>query len=485
MNLHRKALVGLAAGILLLPAIAAASPLHLAVDMQAKGLTMASAGVGTIGLGAGSRNLTVNIQGTVVFARLYWAGRQAPCDEDGGGNCAATFTPYRDQQMMFNGNPVTGTIIGSEGQPISGSGPILDIGYYADVTRYVAAAGNGTHTFTFSDGDIANNLWRLDGAGLIVGYLDPADLNTYRAIIWDGLDFAYGKDPVAGDTQTTDPVVINHGINMSPRTADLIIFSGDNVANRPDRIDISNNASLYETLDASQGQMYDADIHPINIPAGVGTTTVQIFSAPVQNANPDSILWQVAALRVQQLDTGKPICKLTATRTGPPAQIDITVQDTDTGLASIVVTKSNNADTPVPPFTVGDTSPIVITSTKIDQSQRAQVELQVSDLAGNTTVCDPILGLVTRAEGKVEAQTIPGVDGSEHVITLFNGNPGIGDLEIQVNNRKFKMSALSNGAKQSIDVGSAMVSGAGNTITLRAKGHPGGAANFMIWDGNQ
>jgi len=54
MKFHRKALVGIAAGALLLPAIAAASPLALKVDMQAKGLTMAAAGVGTIGLGAGS-----------------------------------------------------------------------------------------------------------------------------------------------------------------------------------------------------------------------------------------------------------------------------------------------------------------------------------------------------------------------------------------------------------------------------------------------
>ena len=57
----------------------------------------------------------MNIQGTVVFARLYWAGRQSPCDEDGGGNCSATFTPYRDQQMMFNGNPVTFPSRGSMG----------------------------------------------------------------------------------------------------------------------------------------------------------------------------------------------------------------------------------------------------------------------------------------------------------------------------------------------------------------------------------
>lgn len=484
MRFHRKTLVGIAAGVLLLPALAAAMPLHLSLDQQAKGLTLATAGVGMEGLGSGARNLTVNIQGTVAFARLYWEGRQAPCDQDGGGNCAATFTPYRDQVVKFNGNTITGAIIGSESQPTSGEGPIYNVSYFADVTAIVKAAGTGTQNFTLADGDIANNLWRWDGAGLVVGYIDAANPNTYRVILFDGQDFAFGRDPGGTDQRTTDPVTFNHGINTAARTADLTLFVGDTNRGRPDRIDISNNPSIVNSLDSSQGPQFDDDIHTINIPAGVGTTTVQLVSAPV-NQNPDSMLWEVALLRVQQLDTGKPICKLTATRTGPPTQIDITVQDPDTGLASIIVTKSNNADTPVPPFTVGDNSPIVITSTKIDQTQRSQVELQVSDLAGNTTTCDPILGLITRTEGKEEAQTIDGVDAAEHVVTVFNGKPGLRSLEIHVNGKKFKMGDLSDGAKHSVDVGSAMRSGANNTIVLKGKGHPGGAANFMIWDGNE
>ncbi len=488
MKFHRNALVWIAAGLLLLPAAAIAMPLHLSLDQQAKGLTLSSAGVGMENIGNGARNLTVNIQGPVQFARLYWEGRQAPCDKDSGGNCAATFTPYRDQVVKFNGNTITGSIIGTETQPISGEGPIFNVSYFADVTPIVQAAGTGTHTFTIGDGDISNNLWRWDGAGLVVGYLDPANPNTYRVIIFDGQDFAYGHDPANTDTRTTDPVTFNHGINTANRSAQLTLFVGDTNGNRPDQINISNNPTIYNSLDSSQGPQFDADIHTINIPSGVGTTTVQLVSttnSQLANQNPDSMLWEVAALRVEQLDTAKPICKLTASRTGPPAQIDITVQDLDTGLASIVVTESNNADTPVPPFTVGDTSPLVITSTKINQTQRAQVALQVTDLAGNVTACDPILGLITRTEGKVEAQTVSGVDAAEHVVTVLNGDPGIRSLEIQVNNKSFKLNSLSDGAKQTVDVGSAMFPGAGNTIVLKAKGHPGGAANFMIWDGNQ
>jgi hypothetical protein len=74
------------------------------------------------------------------------------------------------------------------------------------------------------------------------------------------------------------------------------------------------------------------------------------------------------------------------TRSGPPAQEDITVQE-ETGLQSIVVTTADNADVPVPPFTVGTTDPLQITATKIDQSQPATVALSVTDLAGTVVTC--------------------------------------------------------------------------------------------------
>src|SRR4029079_11523965 len=187
-----------------------------------------------------------------------------------------------------------------------------------------------------------------------------------------------------------------------------------------DRIDVSNNPSVVNGLDRSSGDRWDNEVLPISIPAGVGTTSVQLVSEPL-NANPDSMLWIYAALRVQQLDTAKPKCPLTANRVGPPAQIEVTFQDTGTGLASIIVTKSENADTVVPPFTVGTNDPVVVTSTKIDQSQPARVEIPVGDVAGVVAVCDPILSLYVRETGKPEEQTFTDVPAAEHVITLWNG----------------------------------------------------------------
>jgi PEP-CTERM putative exosortase interaction domain len=83
-----------------------------------------------------------------------------------------------------------------------------------------------------------------------------------------------------------------------------------------------------------------------------------------------------------------PVIDLTSEIVGPPAQLEITVQDTDfgfaTGLASIVVTLSDNLDTVVPPFVVDTLDPVIVTSTQIDQLLPFSVGLTATDTAGHS-----------------------------------------------------------------------------------------------------
>lgn len=282
--------------LVLMAAGANATALSVALDVQGQGLTLAEAGAGLQGLGAGSVNVSVNVSGPVQAAMLYWAGRDRPCPQS-GGNCIIPFQPYKDQVLNFDGSLITGTIIGTEGQPVSGGGPINNIGYLADVTPQVQAKGTGLLTFSLADGDLSSNLFRLNGATLLVIYSNPSDTATYRLIVFDGLDFAYGDDPTPGATRVTLPVVFNHGASASARQGQIVIASGDGIPTRPDRIDISNNPSRVNTLDGSDGFDWDSDSFLVNIPAGAGSTTVQVFSEPM-GQNPDSLLWTLAVLRV-------------------------------------------------------------------------------------------------------------------------------------------------------------------------------------------
>jgi hypothetical protein len=232
----------------------------------------------------------------VQAALLYWAGRDRPCPQSGGA-CVIPSQPYLDQVLSFDGNLITGTIIGTEGQPVSGGGPINNIGYLADVTSIVQARGTGSQSFAIADGDTASNLFRLNGATLLVVYTNPSDTSSYRLIVFDGLDFAYGADPTPGPTRVTVPVTFSHGSDTAARQAQLLISVGDAEAGRPDEIDITNNPSLLNTLGGTAGEDWDSPVLTVSIPAGVSSTTVQLVSAPVDQ-NPDSMLWELGALRV-------------------------------------------------------------------------------------------------------------------------------------------------------------------------------------------
>jgi Protein of unknown function (DUF3344) len=284
------------ASVLLLALLAmpaAATTLQVALDIQGQGLSMASGGTG---LQSGPGTVTVNIGGPVQAALLYWAGRDRPCPQS-GGVCVIPSQPYLDQVLSFDGNLITGTIIGTEGQPVSAGGPINNIGYLADVTNIVKARGTGAQTFAIADGDTSSNLFRLNGATLLVIYTNPSDTNSYRLIVFDGLDFAYGADPTPGPTQVTVPVTFNHGAATAARQAQLLVLVGDAEAGRPDEIDITNNPSLLNTLVGAAGPDWDSPVIPVSIPAGVSSTTVQLVSAPVDQ-NPDSMLWELGALRL-------------------------------------------------------------------------------------------------------------------------------------------------------------------------------------------
>lgn len=84
-----------------------------------------------------------------------------------------------------------------------------------------------------------------------------------------------------------------------------------------------------------------------------------------------------------------PAIDLTGEIVGPSTQLEITVQDNvdigfATGLASVVVTLSDNLDTVVPPFVVDTFDPVIVTSTQIDQLLPFSVGLTATDTAGNS-----------------------------------------------------------------------------------------------------
>ena len=87
-----------------------------------------------------------------------------------------------------------------------------------------------------------------------------------------------------------------------------------------------------------------------------------------------------------------PSCALTSITKGPPAQANFTMQDTNSGLKSIVLVDSSNATVNIPNFVQGASVPINVTATQSDTSQASKVDFQVTNMAGGTTACGTSFG---------------------------------------------------------------------------------------------
>jgi hypothetical protein len=87
-----------------------------------------------------------------------------------------------------------------------------------------------------------------------------------------------------------------------------------------------------------------------------------------------------------------PSCVLSSITKGPPAQANFTMQDTNSGLKSIVVVDSTNATVNIPSFVQGATVPINVTATQSDTSQSSSVDFQVTNVAGGATTCGTTFG---------------------------------------------------------------------------------------------
>jgi hypothetical protein len=280
----------------------AATDLTDLVSLQGTGYTIVEDGVGLETLGAGSADLTVDIGGSVVAAYLWWAGRELDCLENGAGTACEIVEPFGDQEMVFDGNTITGTITGTEENFGFSAGRKLSIGYRMDVTAIVSAAGLGSQTFSISDGDLANNLQRLNGAGLLVIYEDAASTTDYLVIVKDGMDFAHVNSTPDPEAKTTTPATYNYPVAGGGRGGELVIFSGDN-EDRPDRILISDNADIDDMLNGVDGPEWDSLVINFNIPAGSTSTTVELVSPPeFVNVPSDSLMWALGAMRIPLVD---------------------------------------------------------------------------------------------------------------------------------------------------------------------------------------
>jgi hypothetical protein len=96
---------------------------------------------------------------------------------------------------------------------------------------------------------------------------------------------------------------------------------------------------------------------------------------------------------VLQADTEAPLCQFSTVRAGPPYEIDLTVQDSGSGLAAINLLAEENAQVTIPAFTVGTSEPVTV-SAKIERPEGVLVAVEAVDVAGNVKSACKLEGVV-------------------------------------------------------------------------------------------
>ena len=270
--------------------LAQATPLTPNTPLSGQGLSYSSVGTGVEAGGIGTIN--INIGGPVISATLYWVGRQFP-----NTDCNIPAPPNgADDQLQFDGAAITADrVTGCEINYDSDN-----VGYAADVTDIVSAAGTGAQSFSVVADD-SPHMSMLNGAGLLVIYTDPADTTFYTVTVAEGLDFAYINGVPTAAT-VTEPVIFNYAGAGFDREASIGIYAGDGEVGHPDRVQI-DTTSILNNMDSSAGLSFDDDIfNDVQVLADANSSSVQLFSETNSELQtpPDSLLWQLGVLRIPE-----------------------------------------------------------------------------------------------------------------------------------------------------------------------------------------
>jgi hypothetical protein len=172
-----------------------------------------------------------------------------------------------------------------------------------------------------------------------------------------------------------------------------------------------------------------------------------------------------------------------ALRSGPPAQMDVTVQDAENGVCQILPTLLINTQVYVPGFTPGTTDPIVVTATKLSSALPSQFELMSSTCDACTQNGDPVLTVLRIAEGEERfRETFAGLPAAERYVRVQNGYPGLPRVDVHVNGRPAGSLRLGREEVAMLDIGPFMTKLGGNIVTLVGFGRPGHSALVVVSD---
>src|SRR5690606_39503779 len=200
-----------------------------------------------------------------------------------------------DDELVVNGMPAQGTLVGTSGVNTIAST------FRADITALgVVAAGANSIDISGFDDAVDNR----DGASIVVIFDDGSGLDeiSFR----DGADFAWLETPIPPgnqDGRETVEQTFTFAAADFDRTVPLTLMVGDTNPDRPDQLiikvdgaEVFNECNFFVGL---SGPQWSNRVVDVNVPMGATSLSVQIFSGcNGMGPNPESLVWIFAGISV-------------------------------------------------------------------------------------------------------------------------------------------------------------------------------------------
>jgi len=160
-------------------------------------------------------------------------------------------------------------------------------------------------------------------------------------------------------------------------------------------------------------------------------------------------------------------------------------QDTGSGIKSVDVVSIVNSTWSLPPFTQGTTDLLTGIQTFINNRKPANLDVKITDVAGNVTECDPWVSTM-RVSHKLKAgvhtsvQVYTSVPQAESQLEIVNGKPGLKRLRVTVNGRVLWLNRIGPHQRAVLDLSRYMQPGNTNSIRIRGYGKRGASARIQL-----
>lgn len=140
-------------------------------------------------------------------------------------------------------------------------------------------------------------------------------------------------------------------------------------------------------------------------------------------------------------DDSPPDCRMSFFDAGPPVELQISIQDTGSGLSTIKASDSYNAVYSIPAFTQGTKESVIVDVAQIEEHLEYHVQLEATDMQGNRADCTYPDAFQILSRSEFDAV---GNDRDNHFQDIYKANA----IENSLNNDGRRINQYSNFAEE-------------------------------------